>query len=256
MTKQLNLIRELPLQHNKMEAFNPRGLARRILRTTRQIALATLDRHNGFPYSTITNLSVEPDGTPVFYGAGLSHHTKNIFADPRISITLSQAEGRDVLRDRRMTLIGNAHKLEGATLERARSRYRRKFFRSWKYLGLEDSCMFRLEVEGIHLNGGPARYSDTLTATDLSVELRGAECLMREEDRLIEHLESLPSKRKTISALLNGVRGDWHISTIDPEGVDVASETTFYRLAFRGRVESPEDLLAAINRRRTWHLSE
>ncbi|WP_417262791.1 HugZ family protein [Celeribacter sp.] len=247
MSHRMKLVRETPLEQNEVEPFGPRDLARRILRTTRQISLATLDRNKGFPYSAVTNLSVEPDGAIVFYGAAISHHSRNIMADPRVSVTLSQSEGRDVLRDRRMTLIGTAHRLDGIAFERAKNRYRRKFFRSSKYLDLADSCMFKLNVEAIHLNGGPARYSDSLSAEDLSVDLRGAEALLEQEDTLIAHFERFPNKIKMLTSHINGVRGRWHIATIDPEGMDLASETEFHRLSFSQRVTTPATLLGLLS---------
>lgn len=248
MSYPMVLKRETPLNAEAVEAFSAPTLARWILRTTRNMALATLDRYSGFPYSTITNLSVDPDGALVFYAAGLSHHSQNIMADPRVSVTLSQSNGRDVLRDRRLTLIGRAELLKGKSFELARNRYRRKFFRASKYLELPDTFLFRLHVMDAHLNGGPARYADGLTADDLHVPLEGAEALIHAEEDLIAHLEKFPSKIRSLQSNIPGVRGRWHIATIDPEGIDLASESEFHRVMFPQRASTPAEVLALLSR--------
>ncbi|AJE48813.1 pyridoxamine 5'-phosphate oxidase [Celeribacter indicus] len=243
----MHLKREAPLDTAHVEPFGAKALAQRILRTTRNMALATLDRHEGFPYSTVTNSSVEPDGSVVFYASELSHHTRNILADRRISVTLCQSEGLDVLRDRRLTLIGEAHLLEGEAFDRAGRRYRRKFHRSSKYMDLRDTRLFRLDVSATLLNGGPARYADDLTAQDLRVPLEGAEELLRAEEDLIRRLESPSGKSHAITANMRGAKGRWRIATIDPEGIDLASEREFHRLLFPERARTPDDVLAMLH---------
>ncbi|WP_306151524.1 HugZ family protein [Roseovarius sp. MMSF_3281] len=239
----IDLFRDEPLLQAEVEPFGPRDLARRLLRTCRKMALATLDRHRGFPYSTLTNLSVEPDGTPVFYASRLSHHALNLLADARISATLVPQEGPDVLRDRRLTLVGEVRLLKGERFNRAAARYRRKFFRAQRYLELQDTCLFELHVSDIFLNGGPARYADGLRAEDLKVSLAGADELVRQEETLIAHLQEFPDKIASLLAKATGTRGAWRVATIDPEGMDLAAETGFERILFPRRVTTPGELL-------------
>ncbi|PJE26757.1 Pyridoxamine 5'-phosphate oxidase [Pseudooceanicola marinus] len=247
MTQPLHLMREKPLSAADVEPFAARRLARQILRTTRNVALASLDRHEGFPYSSITNLSVEPCGGPVIYASRLSHHGQNILADPRISMTLVQDAGRDVLRDRRLTLIGRAHPLTGSAFKTAGARYCRKFPRAGRYIGLPDTLLFLLRIEDVFLNGGPARYVDDLRPDDLTVPLDGADALVADEGALIAHLDRFPEKLRPLqSGVPSGSRGHWQVTTIDPEGIDLGSETEFLRLELPRRARSPSELLSML----------
>lgn len=236
-------VRDVPIDPQEGEPFNARALACRLLRHSRNVALATIDRINGFPYSTFTNLSVEPDGSPVFYMSGLSHHGKNILADNRISITLAESNGSDVLRGSRLTLVGCARCLGDRALEHALARYRRKFFRSTRYLELHDTLLVRMTVSDLFLNGGPAQYSDDLRLDDIRVSLEGADMLMHHEEDLISFLEQNPDRLASVLSGAGGVRRRWRLATIDPEGMDFASEDQNIRIAFRQRITTPEGLL-------------
>lgn len=240
--------REVPMDPQEGEPFNARAVACRLLRHSRNVALATIDRINGFPYSTVTNLSVEPDGSPVFYMSGLSHHGKNILADNRISMTLAEFSGSDVLRGSRLTLVGCASCLCDRALEQSLARYRRKFFRATRYLELNDTLLVRMTVSDLFLNGGPAQYSDDLHLDSIRVSLQGAEMLTRHEEDLISFLEQNPDRLAPFLARAGGVRRRWRLATIDPEGMDFASEDQNIRIAFSQRITTPEGLLRYLDR--------
>ncbi|MGG2478035.1 pyridoxamine 5'-phosphate oxidase family protein, partial [Rhizobium sp. BR5] len=88
--------------------FEAVRVARNVLHTSRTAALATLDPQSGYPYTTATNIGIEPDGTPFFFAAGLALHARNMEADPRISLTLAPFGKGDALTLPRLTLVGKA----------------------------------------------------------------------------------------------------------------------------------------------------
>lgn len=226
--------------------FDARQMARDLLRTCRSVALATLDCESGYPYSTMTNLSVEPDGTPVFYAAGVSLHARNILTDPRVSVTLAQTDGLDVVSERRMTLVGHALRLTGDAAEGAKTRYRRRFPKASAYTGLRDALFFRLETHGINLNGGPAHATGALSPDDLRCDLTGAEDLIRHEAEEIARLHADREALAVLAARAGGVRGRWRIATIDPEGIDLAAEKALHRIWFPRRIASRTELRALL----------
>ncbi|MBJ2151177.1 HugZ family protein [Paracoccus sp. IB05] len=238
--------RRVPINQTAAAPFDARQMARDLLRSCRSIALATLDQHSGYPYSTVTNLSVEPDGSPLFYAAGISLHARNILADPRISMTLAQAEGLDVVSERRMTLVGRALPLEGEAAHIAGERYRRRFPKASAYIPLKDTMFFRVAVEAIHFNGGAARNTDQLTVADLHCDLAGADDLMRHEAEEIARLQADRESFAFLTAKAGGARGRWRIATIDPEGIDLAAERALYRIWFPQRVTSRAELRAML----------
>lgn len=235
-----------PIDSEATAPFDARQIARDLLRTSRMAALATLDTQSGYPYGTMTNLSVEPDGLPVFYAAGLALHARNIIADPRVSLTLAQVNGLDILNERRLTLVGRAVPLAEAQLAVAISRYRRRFPKAVTYTALKDARFFRVEIEGIHLNGGPARNTDTLTPEDLRFDLSGAEDLMRHEEAEIARINADKRLIQPLSERAGGVRGRWKLTGIDPEGLDLAGEAAVARLWLPQRITSRAGLNAYI----------
>ena len=144
------------------------GVARQLLHTTRTVTLATLDP-SGHPYSTVTNLLIEGGGTPVIYASGLTVHARNMLADPRVSITLADMT-TDVLITPRLTLVGRAVRVPANQMEALKAAYTARFPKSKLYLALPDSILFRITVEALHLNGGPARNANSgaLTPADLA----------------------------------------------------------------------------------------
>ena len=91
----------------------PAPLARRLLRTCRQGALATLMPGSGDPYCSLVNIATLPDGAPLLLISRLAIHTKNILADHRISLMLDERAPGDPLEGARIMLSGIAEELSG-----------------------------------------------------------------------------------------------------------------------------------------------
>ncbi|MBX4303932.1 pyridoxamine 5'-phosphate oxidase family protein, partial [Mycobacterium tuberculosis] len=66
--------------------FNPSRLAKSLLRRSRQGALATLMAESGDPYCSLVNVATHPDGSPILLISRLAVHTRNLLADPRVSL--------------------------------------------------------------------------------------------------------------------------------------------------------------------------
>ncbi|WP_273691039.1 HugZ family protein [Ketogulonicigenium vulgare] len=147
-------------------AFDAVACGRELLRNSPAAALSTLDP-GGYPYGTVTNLAVMPDGTPVFFGAGLALHVRNILNDNRISLVLAPFGVKDLLTNPRMTLVGRAHRIAAGEDADARAAYLARFPKAKLYLQLPDAMMFRMEVTGVQLSGGPARNASDLTPAAL-----------------------------------------------------------------------------------------
>ena len=74
--------------------FDAAGLARSLLRRSRQGALATLMAGSGDPYCSLVNVASHADGSPILLISRLALHTKNILGDSRVSLMLDErAEG-------------------------------------------------------------------------------------------------------------------------------------------------------------------
>src|SRR6201992_4334322 len=88
--------------------FDPAGLARSLLRRSRQGALATLMAGSGDPYCSLVNVASAMDGAPILLISRLALHTKNILGDARVSLMLDERVAGDPLEGSRIMLAGRA----------------------------------------------------------------------------------------------------------------------------------------------------
>ncbi|HEV7320544.1 MAG TPA: pyridoxamine 5'-phosphate oxidase family protein [Ensifer sp.] len=227
--------------------FDAVNVARNLLRTARVAALATLDPGSGYPYATFTNLAMEPDGTPLFFTAGLALHARNILEDQRASLTLSPLKG-DLLAHPRLTLVGRAEPIGRAEHERANRRYLARFPKSKIYLGLGDAMLCRMTVEALHLSGGPARSASQVSVDELLTDLSGAEELMAAEFDEIERMNARPDLVARLVHEAGAKQERWRVTGIDPQGMDLTSPGSAARLWFSERVETPHALADALAR--------
>src|SRR5262245_42097591 len=90
------------------KAFDPMAAAKKLLREGRSGALATLMAGTGDPYCSLVNVATAADGAPLLLISRLAVHTKNILADPRVSLMLDERKAGDPLQGARVMLMGTA----------------------------------------------------------------------------------------------------------------------------------------------------
>ncbi|RWR26027.1 HugZ family protein [Sinirhodobacter populi] len=223
--------------------FDARGTARNLLHETRVAALSCTDP-GGFPYGTVTNIIVEPDGTPAFFAAGLTLHARNLLADDRLALTLAAFGQADVLTRPRLTLVGRAVRLAPEEAEPVRRRYLARYPKAKLYLSLPDALMFRVTVSGVQINGGPARNAAQIGPEDLRIDIMGAEDLISAEADLLDRLNAGSGLASRAAARA----GRWRFTGIDPEGATLDSGKESVRLWFGTRVTRPDDAFSEIER--------
>lgn len=222
--------------------------ARTLLRTARLVALATLDPGSGYPYAMMTNLAIEPDGTPFFFVARLAVHARNIEADNRVSLALAEAGAPDALTRPRLTLAGRAQAIPAAEETEARERYACRYPKAKLYLDLPDARFYRLPVEALQINGGPAQNANEVTAAALKTDLAGAEQLMARARGEIARLNRSPADIAGLVALTGAGPGNWRVSGLDPEGIDLSTSEHTVRHWFHRRVTTLDELAEQLKR--------
>src|SRR3954471_20071007 len=103
--------------------FDAPRLARALLRRSRQGALATLAPGSGDPYCSLVNVASHCDGSPILLISRLALHTRNILADPRVSLMLDERVEGDPLEGARIMLAGRAEEAAHPEQEILRRRY-------------------------------------------------------------------------------------------------------------------------------------
>lgn len=226
--------------------FEAARIARDVLLTSRTAGLATLDPASGYPYNTATNIAVEPDGTPFFFAARLALHARNIEADPRVSLVLAPFNKGDALTLPRLTLVGMAELMGESEVEIAKARYIARYPKAKLYLALPDTQLYRMKTEGVQINGGPARNASNITPADLRTDLAGADGLMAAADEEIARINATKGEASRLAVLSGKKPGAWKVTSIDPDGISLASASDLARLWFSERVTDLNQLSKAV----------
>lgn len=224
--------------------FEPASAAKRLMREARSGALATLMAGSGDPYCSLVNIASAVDGAPLILISRLALHTKNILADPRVSLMLDERKPGDPLEGARVMLLGVAAKTAS---DDARRRYLARQPEAEAYAGFGDFAFYEIRPKAAHLVAGFGRIFD-LQPAEILVDVDGAETLLAAEPDVIAHMNSdhAAACRLYATRLLGAPDGDWHCVGCDPEGMELQDGRAALRLPFRQRVNSPGVLRAVL----------
>jgi len=127
--------------------------------------LATLSRkHPGHPFASVMPYALDTVGRPLFLISTMAMHTHNLQADPRASLLVTQPDwSGDPLAAGRLTLMGQAHRLDGAGVADARAAYLARHERASYWVDFDDFGFWRLDVLDVYFVGGFAAM-DWVTA--------------------------------------------------------------------------------------------
>lgn len=229
--------------------FDPKAVAKALLRATRAGSLATIDRNTGHPFASLVNVATDSDGAPLILVSRLSTHTANLEADGRAALLLAATGKGDPLAHPRLTVIGSFVRVprEDSDEPRLRRRFLARHPKSELYAGFADFSFWRLDAISAHLNGGFARAAD-LKAADVLTVISGAANLLDAEEGAIAHMNAdhADAVRLYATGLLRGEDGPWRVTGLDPEGLDLASGDATLRLAFPRPVTTAEQLRAML----------
>ena len=220
--------------------FDPAVAAKKLLREGRSGALATLMQASGDPYCSLVNVATATDGAPLLLISRLAVHTKNVLADPRVSLMIDERKAGDPLQGARIMLMGTA----AVTSDRdARRRYLERQPEAQMFAGFADFAFYRMTLKGAHLVAGFGRIVD-LNPQDILTETGDAAELVAVEPEIVAHMngEHADAVRLFATKLLGAPDGQWRCVGCDPEGLELQLERTALRLPFPQRVGAPSVL--------------
>jgi heme iron utilization protein len=217
--------------------FVPAVAAKKLLREGRSGALATLMPGSGDPYCSLVNVATAADGAPLLLISRLAVHTKNILADPRVSLMIDERKEGDPLQGARIMLMGTAAVTEDPD---ARRRYLDRQPEAEMFAGFGDFAFYRLMLKGAHLVAGFGRIVD-LNPGDILTEIADAGELVAAEPEILAHMngDHADACRLYATKLLGAPAGDWRCVGCDPEGLELQQGRTALRLPFPQRVRAP-----------------
>lgn len=223
--------------------FDSAKVARGLLRCSRQGALATLMTATGAPYCSLVNVAATPEGAPLLLVSRLAVHTRNLLADPRVSLMLDERRAGDPLEGARIMVGGTIELAAEAPPEAWRRRYLAAHPSAEAFVGFKDFLFAAIRIEAVHLVAGFGRIVD-LGQKDVLTDLTGAEALVAAEPDIVAHMNADHRDTMNLYAtrLLGGADGEWACTGCDPDGMDFQSGSTALRLDFAERVLTPGGL--------------
>ncbi|HQU15690.1 MAG: hypothetical protein B7Z66_03055 [Chromatiales bacterium 21-64-14] len=218
------------------------GTARTLLRSRLNGVLSTLSvEMGGWPFGSLAPYVLDHQGTPHVLISQLAEHTRNLLADPRVSLLArAVSHGGDAQAVGRVTVLARAE--PAAVGETFRRRFIRYLPEAQQYLGMGDFSFYRLNVErvryiggfgAIHWIGKDAFMLDMDTARLEDAET-GAVAHMNADhgEAMRQYCRSMHSLECASPRMLG----------IDPEGFDLDTEHGRLRFQFPRRVAEPGEL--------------
>jgi heme iron utilization protein len=220
--------------------FDPAVASKKLLREGRSGALATLMPGSGDPYCSLVNVATAADGAPLLLISRLAVHTKNILADPRVSLMIDERKPGDPLQGARVMLMGGAAVSDDPGVRR---RYLERQPEAEMFAGFADFAFYRVTLKAVHLVAGFGRIVD-LAPKQVLTETGDAAELVAAEPAIIAHMngDHADAVRLYATKLLGAPDGNWRCVGCDPEGLELQLERIALRLPFPQRVRAPDAL--------------
>lgn len=145
----------------------------------------------GYPYATVVPNVLDEQHRPILLISALAEHTKNLLADPKVSISINESGITNVQDGQRLTLVGDAERFEPD--QALITRYLRYVPAAEQYLAL-DFMFFRIRPKRLRYIGGVGKMGwveaeDFDTATSLS---------LADEAALLAEAESVVPRNVTV----------------------------------------------------------
>jgi len=226
--------------------------ARKFLRSTRSGILSTHSaRAEGYPFGSVAPFVLDHDCQPIILISNIAEHTKNITANPKVSL-LVFAGAEDLQANARLTLLGEAVKIFKDADADLRTRYLRYLPQAAGYFDMHDFSFYRIHIHQARYIGGFGKMS-WLSDTDLFSSITAAESMLaKQETAIIEHMNADHADN-----LLNYCKHFHHVEAthatmlgIDCDGFDVNARagdiSTILRFDFEQQIYDAQSARAAL----------
>lgn len=227
--------------------------ARLFLRSTRHGILSTnSSKFPGYPFGSVAPFVTNHQAEPVILISTLAEHTKNILADPRVSLLVFSGE-EDLQANARLTLIGEVIQADKNDAD-LRARYLRYLPQSANYFDMHDFSFYRIHIAQVRYIAGFGKMGwidgDALLASDFS---SASNQLASQEVAIVEHMN-----KDHADSLCDYCRYVHNIETeqaemlgIDSDGFDVkvthpGHESQIVRINFANPIHDAQSARAAL----------
>ncbi len=199
--------------------------ARQFLRSTHRAILSTHSaKFDGYPFGSVAPFVLDHSCQPVILISDIAEHTKNIIANPKVSLVVFAGD-EDLQANARLTLIGNAVKINKDDVN-LRARYLRYLPQAASYFDMHDFSFYRIEIMHLRYIAGFGKMG-WLTRQDIfGNDTIDYQFLADQEKSMIEHMNT--DHADSLIAYCQHFHGlntnNAKILGIDSEGFDVSTE--------------------------------
>jgi putative heme iron utilization protein len=163
--------------------------ALQFLRTTQSGVLSTFStKFKGYPFGSVAPFVLDHSGQPVILISTIAEHTKNIIANPKVSLLVFAGDD-DLQANARLTLIGEAKLIakEDADL---RARYLRYLPQAASYFDMHDFSFYRIEIAQVRYIAGFGKMGWVEGGDILRLETTENSKLSAQETAIIDHMNA------------------------------------------------------------------
>lgn len=220
---------------------SPGAKARALMRGCDRASLATAMVEGGWPFASLVAVACDHAGAPLVMISDLAEHARNVkAARGRCALLFDgTADHENPLAGPRVTVLGRLLPEDDVRLL---ARFVARHPDADTYAGFGDFHLYRMSVDRGYLVAGFGLIR-WIEAADLLFDAAGAAGLAAAESDIIAHMND--EHRDAVQAyarLLLGLEaGDWRMTGIDPEGIDLRGDGSIARIAFDEPVHGGEE---------------
>jgi heme iron utilization protein len=162
--------------------------AKQFLRSTRSGVLSSFSaKFEGYPFGSVMPFVLGHDCQPIVLISSIAEHTKNIIANPKVSL-LVFAGAEDLHANGRLTLIGEAEQLDKNDAD-LMARYCRYFPESTGYLAMHDFQFYRIHIAQARYIAGFGKMS-WIAGEEIVDVNQSVNTIAQLETSMIEHMNA------------------------------------------------------------------
>ena len=162
--------------------------AKQFLRSTRSGVLSSFSaKFDGYPFGSVMPFVLDHDCQPIVLISTIAEHTKNIIANPKVSL-LVFAGAEDLHANGRLTLIGEAEQIDKNDAD-LMTRYCRYFPDSTGYLAMHDFQFYRIHIAQARYIAGFGKMSWMAGEEIVNINQQSNE-IAQLETGMIEHMNA------------------------------------------------------------------
>jgi putative heme iron utilization protein len=139
---------------------NEKSLAQQAIELLKQNNVGTLSthsvKHDGFPFASLTNYSINSDGQPIFFFSSMATHSKNIRANAKAALLVSESNTSSDMASGRLTLMGSVIPIspDAHGFDEVREAYLRSNPDAAQWISFGDFQFYRLALIDIYFVAG------------------------------------------------------------------------------------------------------